>query len=169
MGQTIKCARQILLPAVKEFTVGEFYINNPDIDISDELFQKNIFEKIKNEKLSLRVSELWQNEIKGYDSDYELQKSFGHKSIIPIRKFMCQLKALIELDLDALMESKPGVFKKPHVDNIFHVDISELGGQEKIVRIWVNCTNSWKYRIYSWPLSANIDWCNKDECEYFFS
>jgi len=122
---------RVSVPGVSEFTVDEFFRHRADTGPRMyiwEGFQKRILDQMKGMKLSSDPAVLEKSILVKNAWDTEIQSDFKEKPIIPVKKFICWLKTMIEVQPN-------GEFKEDGLDNsgkanIFNVDLTEIGINE---------------------------------------
>lgn len=122
---------EVEIAPVKDFTVGDFYQTGKDgtpMYFGDN-FTSWILNPMKKMKLFLGVKTLLHKFLlKKNAHDTEMQSDFITESpVIPVKKFMAQLKAMIENN--SLDNSGKA--------NIFNVDLSEIG-DDRVVAVDVS-------------------------------
>ncbi len=151
---------------VKEFTVGDFYQTGkertPMYFVGDN-FTNWILNPMKKMKLSFTAKTLLHKFLLKKDShDTEMQSDFAVGSpIIPVRKFMAQLKAMVEAQPRG--EAKEDGLYNSGKANIFNVDLSGIG-DKRVVAVNVH------WSAVGWRLDASpLDCDARYEGDSFFS
>jgi len=157
---------EVSIPKVKEFVVGDFYKHQTDKGIRLYLgsnFVNWIVNPMKEMKISLsEESKLKKHLLKKNAYDTEIHTDFSEKPIIPVKKFVVLLQAMISAQPNG--KAKEGGLDTSGKANIFNIDLSELG-DNRVVAVHVRRAGG------AWYVNAHeLDYYDRwDEGYSFFA
>lgn len=140
---------QIEIGPVKEFTVADFYkVGREELPMFfGDNFMNWIVKPMQKMKLSSKVKTFLHKFLLKKDAhDTEIQSDFVGNPVIPAKKFMIQLKAMLEAQPKGAYK-EDGLYNSGKV-GIFNVDLTEINSELGVVAVSV------RWRGDEWALSA---------------